>query len=63
MKILHDHAADILKAMFSATFSMFAVISSFQEQLESWLRITSLLAAIAVSVVTVISIVRKSRKP
>lgn len=63
MKLLHEHAADISKALVSTGISAVAVISSFQEQLESWLRICSLVGAIIVSVLTVVSIVRKARKP
>lgn len=63
MRFLQDHAADFLKGLASSVISVFALVSSFQQELEAWLRITSLMLAIVVSLLTAVSIVRSLNKP
>lgn len=63
MRFLHDHATDLIKGLASSTVSVFALISSFQQELEAWLRITSLFIAIFVSLLTAVSLIRSLNKP
>jgi uncharacterized membrane protein len=55
----HDHSGEICKGILAVCINAIAVITSTMENLEYWLRITSLGIGIVVGALTIISIVRK----
>jgi hypothetical protein len=57
-----EHGMLAVKGIAGGMINMFGFIASFQQELEAWLRITSLVVGIAVGVLTFISIWRKMRK-
>lgn len=62
MRFLIDHSGDLAKGVGSACFSGLAVLTSLQQEVEFAFRIISLALAIIVSVLTIISIIKKWNK-
>jgi hydroxyethylthiazole kinase-like sugar kinase family protein len=59
--IAMENAADLARGIVGSGCSLMAVIASKIDQIETWLRITSLLIGIAVGIATFISIWRRRR--
>lgn len=58
-----DHAGILLRGIVGAGSTALGVVTSFQEQLEWWLRVTSLGLGILVAIVTLHSLLKGYRKP
>lgn len=59
---LHDQMMDLTKGAASASTSILAVIVSLQDKIETVLRFTSLIVGIACGLVTIWSMIRRSKR-
>ncbi len=62
-KIMNDHATDIMRNVLQWGIVTVATITSAQQEIEWWLRVSSLVLAIIASCYTIWSIHRKNKQP
>lgn len=60
-QIIHENLADMGKGIIGTGSTMLALLASHLDNIESWLRIISLVIGIAVAIATLISITRRKK--
>lgn len=62
MKMMEEHHHTLAKGAVGIGANLLGVITSFQQELEWWLRISSLAVGLVVGLLTAWSIIRKARR-
>ena len=60
--MMHDHGCELLKGLVGVMASTLSVLTSFQENIEHYMRVGALGLGMIVSSVTIVSIVRGWKK-